>query len=85
MKSITIHNLDGPLEAMIEEKARAEGLSLNKTVKMLLGKALGLTPGGNGGRKADFAEFSGVWSEADRRRFEKKTEELHRVDPQDWQ
>ena len=85
MKSITIHNLDGPLEAMIEEKARSEGLSLNKAVKLLLGEALGLAPGGNGGRKADFSEFSGVWSEAERRQFEKKTEDLRRVDSRDWQ
>ena len=42
MKSITIHGLDEGLEAMIEEKARQEGLSLNKTVKMLLREALGL-------------------------------------------
>jgi hypothetical protein len=84
MKSITIHDLDESTEAMIEEKARKEGLSLNKTVKMLLRKALGLTPGGNGDRKADFAEFSGVWSKADEREFEKKTRDLHKVDPRDW-
>ena len=85
MKSITIHNLDDSLEAMIEEKARAEGLSLNKTVKMLLGKALGLETGGNGGRKADFAEFSGVWSKADLRQFDKRTQDLRKVHARDWQ
>jgi plasmid stability protein len=85
VKSITIHNLDDSLEAMIEEKAREQGLSLNKTVKMLLSRALGLEPGGNGGRKADFAEFSGVWSEADRKEFDKKTQDLRKVDSRDWQ
>lgn len=84
MKSITIHNLDDSLEAMIEEKARAEGLSLNKTVKMLLSKALGLEPGGNGGRKANFGEFSGAWSKADLRQFDEKTQDLRRVDSRDW-
>ncbi|MDI6449135.1 hypothetical protein [Anaerobaca lacustris] len=52
--------------------------SMCRPVKLLLREALGLTPGGNGGRKADFAEFSGVWSEADHRQFEKKTEDLRR-------
>jgi hypothetical protein len=85
MKSITIHGLDEPLEAMIEEKARKEGLSLNKTVKMLLRQALGLEPGGNGDRKADFSEFSGVWSKADVREFEEKTRDLRKVDSRDWQ
>jgi hypothetical protein len=85
MKSITIHDLDEPLEAMIEEKAQEEGLSLNKTVKMLLRKALGLEERHNGDRKADFAEFSGVWSKADERELEKKTEDLRKVDSRDWQ
>ena len=84
MKSITIHDLDESTEAMIEEKARKEGLSLNKTVKMLLRKALGLKERRNGDRKADFAEFSGVWSKTDERELEKKTKDLRKVDPRDW-
>jgi hypothetical protein len=85
MKSITIHDLDEPLEAMIEEKAREEGLSLNKTVKRLLRKALGLEEPHNGERKGDFAEFSGVWSKADGKEFAKATRDLRRVDLRDWQ
>jgi len=85
MKSITVHDLDDSLEAGIEEKARAEGLSLNKTVKVLLRRALGLDERHNGDRKADFAEFSGAWSPAEAKEFEKKAKDLHRVDPRDWQ
>ena len=33
MKSITIHGLEDPLDTLIREKARQEGLSLNKTIK----------------------------------------------------
>jgi hypothetical protein len=85
MKSMTIHDLDDSLEALIEEKAREQGLSLNKTVKMLLREALGLAPGGNGGKKADFTEFCGVWSKADEAEFEKNTRDLRKVDARDWQ
>ncbi|MCX5644690.1 MAG: hypothetical protein NTZ17_08385 [Phycisphaerae bacterium] len=84
MKSITIHDLDESTGGLIEEKARKEGLSLNKTVKMLLRQALGLEERRNGDRKTDFAEFSGVWSKADEREFEKKTKDLRKVDPRDW-
>jgi hypothetical protein len=59
--------------------------NLNKIVKMLLRKALGLEKRHNGDQKADFAEFSGVWSQADARHFEKKTEDLRKVDSRDWQ
>lgn len=85
MKSITIHDLDDSLDALIQEKAKEEGLSLNRTVKMLLRKALGLEPGGNGDRRAEFAEFSGVWSKADATEFERNTKDLRKVDPRDWQ
>ena len=85
MKSITIHDLDDSLEALIQEKARAEGLSLNKTVKMLLRQALGLTPGGNGDQKADFREFCGVWTKAEETEFERNTKDLRKVDPRDWE
>ena len=85
MKSITIHDLDDSLEALIEETAQKEGLSLNKAVKRLLRQALGLESGGNGDRKASFSEFCGVWSKADLVDFKKKTKDLRKVDPQDWQ
>ena len=85
MKSITIHNLDDSLEAMIEEKAREEGLSLNKTVKRLLRKALGLEPGGNGDREADFVKFCGAWSKADAAEFDRRTKDLRKIDRRDWQ
>jgi len=56
MKSITIHDLDDSLEVLLEQTAKDHGLSLNRTVKMLLRKALGLEPNGDGERRADFAE-----------------------------
>jgi len=45
---------------------------------------LGVEPGGNGARKADFAEFSGLWSKTDQNQFEKKTAAMRQVDAQDW-
>jgi hypothetical protein len=53
-------------------------------MKLLLRKALGLAPRGDQGKKADFSEFCGVWTEADEAEFEKNTEDLHKVDPRDW-
>ena len=54
MKSITIHNLEDRLVAMIERIADQEGNSLNKTIKGLLASALGLDPKGNDKRKEEF-------------------------------
>jgi len=85
MKSITIYDLDDSLDALIREKAKEEGLSLNGTVKMLLRKAPGLESDSTGDRRAEFAEFCGVWSKADSAEFDRTTRDLRKVDPQDWQ
>ena len=39
---------------------------------------------GNEDRKAGFAEFCGVWSQADLAEFEKNTEDMRKADRQDW-
>jgi len=85
VKSLTIHNLDDSLEAMIEEKAKKEGLSLNKTVKLLLRKALGLGPGAGTEKKGDFSELCGVWSKAEKAEFDRNTKDLRKVERRDWQ
>jgi len=85
MKSMTIHDLDDSLDTLIREKAKEEGLSLNRTAKMLLRKALGLEPVGGEDRRAEFAEFLGVWSATDAAEFDRNTRELHEADPKCWQ
>jgi hypothetical protein len=84
MKSITIHGIDEPLVKMIEAKARSEGQSVNKTIKKVLEEAFGVIPRGNGANWKDFEEFSGVWSKSDLAEFEKETDELRTIDPDDW-
>ena len=85
MKSITIHDIDDSLDALIQEKAKEQGLSLNRTVKMLLRRALGLEQGGNGDKRAGFAEFCSVWSKTDAAEFERNTKDLRKIDLRDWQ
>ena len=82
MKSITIHNLDDSLDALIREKAKHQGSSLNKTIKRILKESLGVSE--DCSRKADFIEFSGTWSKKDEAAFRKQTQDLEKVDIKDW-
>jgi hypothetical protein len=84
MKSITIHNLDDPLDRLIREKAKNEGLSLNITIKNLLAEALGLSPKQGEERKKDFLDLFGVWSEQDAREFNKRISDFEKIDPGEW-
>jgi hypothetical protein len=85
MKSITIHGIDQPLAELIQSKAQAEGLSINKTVKKLLEEALGVKPRPKDSNRDQFEEFCGIWSDSDLAEFDKETEAFKRIDPGDWQ
>jgi len=84
MKSITIHNLDDPLNSLIREKAKNEGLSLNNTIKKLLAEALGLPLKKGEGRGKDFLDLFGVWSNEEVKEFNKQVGDLEKIDREDW-
>jgi hypothetical protein len=85
MKSITIHNIEEPLEKEIKSKAKAEGLSVNKTIKKILEQAFGVEPKDTRKNRRQFEEFCGVWSKSDLKEFEKATREFREVDPEEWE
>lgn len=83
MKSLTIHNIDTDVAKAIEKLSESAGLSQNKTVKLLLRKALGLeTPPES---KPDFSSFCGLWSAAEAKEFNRTLGEFDRIDEDLWQ
>ncbi len=83
MTSITIHNLDDSLATLLRAKARADGTSLNQTIKSLLEEALGVRPA-KAKHREEFAKFCGIWSKAQAAEFDKAVADLESVDPRDW-
>ena len=83
MKSISVHGIDEEMERKIAERAKSEGRSVNKIVKELIGKALGLgdRPPDN---RAMFEDLSGVWTEAQERAFLDSIADLEKTDEKDW-
>ena len=84
MKSITIHGLDDVLDKQLREKAKKQGLSLNKTIKELLAKSLELNRKKKKDNREEFMELFGVWSENDLKEFNSAVSEFNQVDPGDW-
>jgi hypothetical protein len=83
MKSITIHGIDKETEKLIRERTKSSGTSVNKIVKELLAKALGL-----GKEKPDhreeFLDLFGLWTEDDEKEFRDALRDFEAVDPKDW-
>jgi ferritin-like protein len=84
MKSISVHGIDGETDKTIQERAKKEGKSVNKIVKELIAKALGIgdKPPDN---RADFADLCGVWTETEAAEFLALLADLETVDERDWQ
>jgi DNA polymerase III delta subunit len=83
MKSITIHGLDAPLDALIRKKAREQNLSLNKTIIKLLKESLGVSSGTVTARREVFADLCGVWTDEDIKEFTANSRVLRTLDPDD--
>ena len=85
MKSITIHNLDDMLEKKIKEKAKSQGLSLNKTIKKLLERSLGIDRRKRNDHREDFIDLFGTWSQEDFDEFDNAISDFKKIDPRDWE
>ena len=84
MKSITIHGLEDPLNERIRDKARQQGLSLNKTIKKLLAESLCLEESAPRDRHKRFLDLFGIWTKEDVEGFNKSIRKIRTVDPLDW-
>lgn len=84
MKSISVHGIDEETYKKIRERAKIEGKSVNRVVKELIAKALGLgeRPPDN---RAEFADLCGVWTEEEAAEFMGAVADLGAVDEKDWQ
>ena len=83
MKSITVHGIDQKMEKLIQERAKSAGTSVNRIMKELLAKALGVDKKSRDHRE-EFLELFGVWTEADEKEFLDALRDFEAVDPEDW-
>jgi hypothetical protein len=85
MKSISIHGIDKETEKAIKERAKADGKSVNKIVKELIAKSLGLgNQRGSVDNRKEFVDLCGVWTGEDAAKFLERIDDLEAVDPKDW-
>jgi hypothetical protein len=85
MKTISIHGIDGETEKAIKQRAKKEAKSVNKVVKELIAKSLGIDSRNSAkDNRAEFADLCGVWTTEEAARFLADIDELNTVDPEDW-
>jgi hypothetical protein len=83
MKSITVHGVNEEAAKLIQKRAKGEGRSVNKVMKELIDRSLGLDPRKKDNRQ-EFADFCGIWTAEEATSFLEATGDLERIDESDW-
>jgi hypothetical protein len=83
MKSISVHGVSKETAELLRKRAKSQGRSVNKVMKELIDRSLGLEPWKKDNRQ-EFAEFCGIWTEEDSKSFLEAIGDLGRIDEGDW-
>lgn len=84
MKTLSIHNLDVKTEALLRKESKMKGISLNKTVQLLLRNALGIEKPSARGHGEEFRSLFGAWTAQDAAEFDKAAGTFEAIDKEDW-
>lgn len=84
MKAITIHGLEDTVWALLKERAKQQGASVNATVKGILEQAMGVQRPRQQPHRKDFEEFCGMWGQPEYEEFRQATADDNRVEPEEW-
>ncbi len=82
MKQLTLRNIPEDLEREIRRIAGERRTSINKTVRELLYKSLGMDMSSE--KKRDLSDFVGFWDEREAEEFEKATDVFEAIDEELW-
>jgi hypothetical protein len=83
-KTITVRDLSPEVARAVREKARKEGLSLNRAVARLLEEATGHGHVGGPTLHHDLDDFAGRWTKKEADAFDAFLEEHRAIDPEMW-
>ena len=84
MATMTLRGIDERIAAVLKEKARKEGTSVNALMLRLLKESLGLEKKKRGAVYDDLDHLVGTWSKKDAAEFERATAVFEKVDEEMW-
>jgi hypothetical protein len=82
--TITLRNIPPEVMRKLQERAKAEGVSLAKTVLKTLAESLGAQSTKHPVLHHDMDHLAGTWSRKEAEAFEKALREQRKIDPDLW-
>ena len=77
--------MDESLSRLLEERARKEGISINRLVKRLLRISVGLDKEPETDHREDFLDLFGVWTKEQGEKFHERIKDLEQIEPEEWE
>lgn len=84
MKAVTLRNLPPSLDRTIRQRAKKNGVSVNKVVISLLQDHLGESDKRPVRRYHDLDELAGLWNRQEAEAFEQTLAKQRAIDPEMW-
>lgn len=84
MKAVTLRNLPPSLDRTIRQRAKKNGVSVNKVVISLLQEHLGESDKRPVRRYHDLDELAGLWNKQEAEAFEQTLAKQRAIDPEMW-
>lgn len=84
MATMTLRGIDDRTAAILKERARKEGTSVNVLMLRLLKESLGIEKKKRGAVYDDLDHLAGTWSTKDAAEFEQVTAVFEKVDEEMW-
>ena len=84
MKAITVRDMPPALEEAVLKRAQREGMSLNRTVILMLEEASGLSEDQKPKLNHDFDKFAGTWTAEEADDFDRRVAHFEEIDWEMW-
>jgi len=84
MKAITVRDMPPALEEAVLKRAQREGMSLNRTVILMLEEASGLSEDKKPKLNHDFDKFAGTWTAEEADDFDRRVAHFEEIDWEMW-
>ena len=84
MATMTIRGIDDEVSKLLKDRAKSEDISVNGLILKMIKESLGIEKKKRTKTYRDLDHLAGTWSEKDFNEFQKRVEDMEKIDEEIW-
>ena len=84
MATMTIRGIDDEVSKLLKDRAKSEDISVNGLILKMIKESLGIEKKKRTKTYRDLDHLAGTWSEKDLNEFQKRVEDMEKIDEEIW-